>query len=75
MKNQLELLINMLFWEKYVDTISKENAEELIIEFCKVIQVTMPSVELVTNESAWIEMKTPLHFKLFSIKKITIQIF
>lgn len=70
MKNEIQTLVNMLFWEKYVDVISESNHMELFGEFKKVLTAILPSVTFIYVPSQCLN----LHSTVFVVDSITFRV-
>lgn len=70
MKNEIQTLVNTLFWEKYVDSISEHNHKECVREFHKSLGVICPSVIFYIDT----EKAMTLHAVVFVVKNIIIKL-
>jgi len=70
MKNEIQILVNTLFWEKYIDVITKENYKELVNEFYKALEV------MISSASFEVKIGNALdpHSVVFVVRKISINI-
>lgn len=68
MKNEIQILVNTLFWEKYIDVISEANYKEFVNEFYKCLEVMISSVDFIVHP----EKALDLHSTVFVVKKISI---